>query len=143
MIHTVRKESSVRLTHIGIAVKDGKISSRLFELLLGSGPTHREEVVDQKVRMTLFDAGSAGLELLEPTSSDSTVARFIDKRGEGIHHLSFEVEDIEKEIERLRGVGFQMIDEKPRRGAGGYLVAFIHPKSTNGVLVEISQKREG
>jgi methylmalonyl-CoA/ethylmalonyl-CoA epimerase len=133
----------VRLTHVGIAVRDGSVSSRLFEVLLGSQPGHREEVADQKVRTVLFDVGSAGLELLEPTSAESTVAKFIDKRGEGIHHLSFEVDDIQGEIERLRSAGFQMIDEKPRPGAGGYLVAFIHPKSTNGVLVEISQKRKG
>ena len=130
----------MRLTHIGIAVKDGTGASSLFERLLGTAPGHQEEVADQRVRTIFFDAGSAGLELLQPTSDDSTVARFIGKRGEGIHHLSFEVEDIHAEIERLRASVFQMIDEKPRPGAGGYLVAFIHPKSTNGVLVEISQK---
>ncbi len=130
----------MRLTHIGIAVKDAEHSSQLFERLLGTGPGHREEVLSQGVRTVFFDAGTAGLELLEPTSAESTVARFIGNRGEGIHHLSFEVDDIQSEIDRLRAAGFQMIDQKPRPGAGGSLVAFIHPKSTNGVLVEISQK---
>jgi methylmalonyl-CoA/ethylmalonyl-CoA epimerase len=92
------------------------------------------------VKATFFKIGEGGIELLEPTSPDSTIAKFIEKRGEGVHHLSFEVDDIEKEIARLKAEGFHMIDEKPRIGADGYRIAFVHPKSTNGVLVEISER---
>ncbi len=129
-----------RLTHIGIAVKNKDASSALFSKLLGMKESHSEVVTDQKVLAGFFKIGEAGVELLEATSSDSAIARFIEKRGEGVHHLSFEVDDIEAEIARLKKEGFQMIDEKPRLGADGYRVAFIHPKSTNGVLVEISEQ---
>lgn len=129
-----------RLTHIGIAVNDLEKSSELFSKLFGMSEGHTEDVSDQKVKATFFKIGESGIELLEPTGPDSSIAKFIAKRGEGIHHLSFEVDDIEAEIQRLKKEGFQMIDEKPRVGADGYRVAFLHPKSTNGVLVEISQK---
>lgn len=129
-----------RLTHIGIAVKSLEASGDLFSKLFGMEAGHTEEVQEQKVKATFFKIGEGGIELLEPTSPDSTIARFIEKRGEGIHHLSFEVDDLDAEIGRLKAEGFQMIDEKPRMGADGYRIAFIHPKSTNGVLVEISQK---
>jgi methylmalonyl-CoA/ethylmalonyl-CoA epimerase len=101
---------------------------------------HTEEVSEQKVRATFFKIGEGGIELLEPTSPDSTIAKFIEKRGEGVHHLSFEVDDIDAELARLKREGFQLIDEKPRIGADGYRIAFVHPKSTNGVLVEISER---
>ena len=130
-----------RLTHIGIAVRNIKDSSSRFAKLFGMQEGHSEEVADQKVKATFFRIGEGGIELLEPTGPDSTIAKFIEKRGEGIHHLSFEVDDIEKEIARLKGEGFQMIDEKPRDGADGYRIAFLHPKSTNGILIEISQKQ--
>ena len=129
-----------RLTHIGIAVNDVRKSAELFATLFGKREEHTEEVVDQKVVGAFFKIGESGVELLEPTSPDSAVAKFIEKRGEGVHHLSFEVDDIDAEIGRLKREGFQMIDEKPRTGADGYRIAFLHPKSTNGVLVEISQK---
>ncbi len=129
-----------RLTHIGIAVNDLDKSSKLFSKLFGTDAGHSEEVSDQKVKATFFRVGEGGIELLQSTGADSSIAKFIAKRGEGIHHLSFEVDDIEGEIARLMKEGFQMIDEKPRAGADGYRVAFLHPKSTNGVLVEISQK---
>jgi methylmalonyl-CoA/ethylmalonyl-CoA epimerase len=129
-----------RLTHVGIAVKNMESSSTLFSKLLGLKGSHPEEVADQEVKVRFFKIGEAGVELLEAASPDSPIARFIEKRGEGVHHLSFEVDDIEAEIARLKKEGFQMIDEKPRKGADGYRVAFLHPKSTNGVLVEISQK---
>ena len=129
-----------RLTHIGIAVRDLDRSAALFSSLLGKQLEHSEEVPDQRVRATFFRVGEAGIELLEPTSSDSPIAKFIDKRGEGVHHLSFEVDDIDHEIARLKQEGFELIDERPRMGADGYRIAFLHPKSTNGVLVEISQK---
>jgi methylmalonyl-CoA/ethylmalonyl-CoA epimerase len=129
-----------RLTHVGIAVKRLEDSSKLFSKLLNTNHEHTEEVAEQKVRVSFFRIGEGGIELLEPTSADSPIARFIEKRGEGVHHLSFEVDDLEAEIARLKREGFQMIDETPRAGADGYRVAFLHPKSTNGVLVEISQK---
>ena len=88
-----------------------------------------------------FRIGEGGIELLEPTSPESPIAKFIEKRGEGVHHLSFEVDDIEHEIARLTAEGFEMIDKQPRIGADGYRIAFLHPKSTNSVLIEISQKR--
>ncbi len=129
-----------RLTHVGIAVKDLDQSATLFARLFGQQPDHTEAVADQKVKVAFFRIGEGGIELLEATSPDSPIARFIEKRGEGVHHLSFEVDDIEAEIARLTAEGFQMVDEKPRIGADGYRVVFLHPKSTNGVLIEISQK---
>jgi methylmalonyl-CoA/ethylmalonyl-CoA epimerase len=129
-----------RLTHVGIAVKKLEASSELFSKLFDLKERHTEEVAEQKVRVSFFRIGDGGIELLEPTSADSPIARFIEKRGEGVHHLSFEVDDLDAEIARLKREGFQMIDETPRAGADGYRVAFLHPKSTNGVLVEISQK---
>ncbi len=129
-----------RLTHIGIAVKSIDKSSELFSKLFGIKQGHSEEVNDQKVRAAFFKIGESGIELLEPTGPDSTIARFIEKKGEGVHHLSFEVDDIDAEIARLRKAGFQMIDEKARPGADGYRIAFLHPKSTNDILIEISQK---
>ena len=130
-----------RLAHIGIAVKNIDQSTGLFARLFGIREESTEEVFDQKVKATFFRIGEGGIELLEPTSADSPVAKFIEKRGEGVHHLSFEVDDIESEIARLKKEGFQMIDEKPREGADRFRVAFLHPRSTNGVLVEISQRR--
>ena len=131
-----------RLTHIGIAVKSVEQSSELFSKLFDMNESHTEEIAEQKVKATFFKIGEGGIELLEPTSPDSAIAKFIEKRGEGVHHLSFEVDDIDAEIVRLKAEGFQMIDEKPRVGADGYRIAFLHPESTNGVLVEISQKME-
>lgn len=129
-----------RLTHIGIAVRNLDNSSRLFSKLFGLNQSHTEEVAEQKVKAMFFKIGEGGVELLEPTNPDSPIAKYIEKRGEGVHHLSFEVDDIEREIARLKKEGFQMIDERPRVGADGFRIAFLHPKSTNGVLVEISQK---
>ena len=129
-----------RLTHIGIAVKSLDKSSELFARLLGARHDHTEEVAAQKVKAAFFRVGEGGIELLEPTGIDSPIARFIEKRGEGVHHLSFEVDDLDAEIARLKKEGFQMIDETPRAGADGFRIAFLHPKSTNGVLVEISEK---
>ena len=129
-----------KLTHIGIAVKELSVSGPLFSRLFNKKADHMEEVEEQKVKAMFFRIGEGGIELLEPTSPDSPIAKFIGKRGEGVHHLSFEVDDIDKEIERLTAEGFEMIDKRPRTGADGYRIAFLHPKSTNGVLIEISQK---
>jgi len=129
-----------KLSHVGIAVKDLRSSIALFSKLFGvsEGPT--ESVADQHVNVGFIRTGGASVELTESTSPDSPIAKFIGNRGEGVHHLSFEVDDIRAEIKRLTVEGFQMIDKEPRVGAGGYWIAFIHPKSTNGVLIEISQK---
>ena len=129
-----------KLSHIGIAVKDLGSASKVFSRLLNIEHVETEEVPDQQVRLAFFHVGNTSVELTESTSPESAIAMFIEKRGEGVHHLSFEVDDINAELSRLKAEGFQLIDEKPRIGAGGYLIAFIHPKSTNGVLVEISQK---
>lgn len=129
-----------RLSHVGVAVRDLDASISLFSKLLQARASGIETVSDQHVRLGFFHVGDVSIELTEPTSSDSPVARFIGKRGEGVHHLSFEVDDITSELARLKQDGFALIDEVPRRGAGGCLIAFIHPRSTNGVLVELSQK---
>ncbi|MDH4069619.1 MAG: methylmalonyl-CoA epimerase [Ignavibacteria bacterium] len=131
-----------RLTHIGIAVKDLGISGPVFARLFGRKEDHIEEVAEQRVRAMFFRIGEGGVELLEPTAAESPIAKFLEKRGEGVHHLSFEVDDIEKEIDRLTAEGFEMVDKVPRRGADGFRIAFLHPKSTNGVLIEISQKTD-
>ena len=97
---------------------------------------------DQKVKIAFFHTEGASIELTAPTSADSPITSFLEKRGEGVHHLSFEVDDIRAELKRLKGEGFQLIDDEPRIGTGGYWIAFLHPKSTNGVLIEISQRRK-
>ncbi|HEX5316625.1 MAG TPA: methylmalonyl-CoA epimerase, partial [Candidatus Kapabacteria bacterium] len=109
----------------------------LFSKLLGGARVHHEEVDDQKVRIASFDLTGTMIELTEPTSSDSPISKFLEKRGEGVHHIALEVDDVAKEIARLKGEGFQMIDEVPRVGSHGMLIAFLHPKSTNGVLIEL------
>ncbi len=131
---------SKRISHIGIAVKSIEESSKIFSALLNAEREGTETVPDQKVRLAIYHVGDSSLELTEPTSPDSPIAKFIEKRGEGVHHLSIEVDDIKAELTRLRAAGFQLIDERPRKGAGGTSIAFIHPKSTNGILVELCQK---
>ncbi len=130
-----------KVSHIGIAVKDLQASMELFSRLLGKQADHIEDVPDQKVKTAIFTVGSSSIELTQGTDSASPVTRFLEKRGEGVHHVSFVVDDIEQELVRLKGAGFQLIDERPRVGADGFLVAFLHPRSTNGVLIEISQKK--
>ncbi len=130
------------LAHIGIAVKDLEASSKLFEALLGKPSDHSEYIPDQKVKTAFFHTGQTAIELTAATDSESPIATFIEKRGEGIHHLSFVVKDLEKELARLKAEGFQLVDEKPRLGADGHTVAFLHPKSTNGVLIELCQRTE-
>lgn len=129
-----------KLSHVGIAVKNIESSIQTFSSLFDTGDVHKESVPEQKVHVAFFHVGDTHIELTEATDPESPIAKFIEKRGEGVHHLSFEVDDIKAEISRLKQAGFQLVDEEPRPGAGGYLVAFLHPKSSNGVLVEISQK---
>ena len=129
-----------KLVHVVVAVKNLEDATKIFSKLMNTKQVETEIVADQKVKLGFFHIGEASIELTEATSSDSPIAKFIEKRGEGVHHLSFEVDDINAELARLKAEGFQLIDEKPRKGAGGYWIAFVHPKSTNGVLIEISQK---
>lgn len=129
----------VRLEHIGIAVKDLARSNELFEQLLGTAPYKEEEVASENVKTSFFQVGKSKVELLEATSSESAIARYLEKNREGIHHVAFEVEDIHAEMERLRKEGFQLLNAEPKRGADNKLVCFVHPKTANGVLVELCQ----
>lgn len=129
------------IAHIGIAVRDLSAAKKLFSDLLGQDVHHEENVAGQRVNAAMFRIGSTSIELLEATGPDSSIARFIEKKGEGVHHISFAVDDLERELRRLKDSGFQLVDEQPRPGADNYRVAFLHPKSTNGVLIEISQKK--
>lgn len=129
----------LRLEHIGIAVKDLKDSNKLFKQLFGKKHYKIEEVESENVNTSFFKMGESKIELLEATSEDSAIAKFIEKRGEGIHHIAFEVEDIRKEMKRLEKEGFRILNEKPKKGADNKLVCFLHPKSANGVLVELCQ----
>ena len=128
-----------KIEHIGIAVKDLEASNALFEKLFGEAPYKLEEVASEGVRTSFFKAGPNKIELLEATHADSPIATYLDKKGEGIHHIAFDVEDIHAEIARLKEEGFIVLNEKPKRGADNKLVAFLHPKSSNGVLVELCQ----
>jgi methylmalonyl-CoA/ethylmalonyl-CoA epimerase len=132
-----------KISHIGVAVKDIHASSALFQALFGKRPDHTEDLPEHKVKTAMFTVGASAIELTEALDPESPIAKFIEKRGEGVHHVSFVVDDIEAELARLKAAGFQLIDERSRPGADGYRVAFLHPKSTNGVLIEICQKHTG
>ena len=128
-----------KINHIGIAVTSLEAALPFYRDNLGMAFAGVEEVVEQKVRVAMLQIGESKIELLEPTSEESPVARFIEKNGAGIHHIAYEVADIEAAIARLCADGARMIDEKPRHGAHGARIAFIHPKSSNGVLTELCQ----
>lgn len=130
-----------KIEHIGIAVKNLEESNALFAKLLGAPAYKIEEVPSEGVKTSFFKSGPNKIELLEATVADSPIARFIEKRGEGIHHIAFEVEDIESEMQRLKAAGFRLINESPKEGADNKLVAFLHPKTTNGVLIELCQEK--
>jgi len=125
--------------HIGIAVKDLSVSIPLFEKMLNTSCYKTESVESEHVNTAFFQNGQTKIELLESSTADGVIARFIEKKGEGIHHIAFEVADIEAEMERLRNDGFVLLNEKPKKGADNKLVCFLHPKGTNGVLIEICQ----
>ncbi|MBC7249047.1 MAG: methylmalonyl-CoA epimerase [Anaerolineae bacterium] len=127
-----------KVDHIGIAVRDIEEARRLYEAL-GLKVTHVKEVEEQQVRVAFLPVGDTEVELVQPTTADSGVARFLEKRGEGVHHLCFEVEDIEVALAELQAQGMRLIDREPRQGAFGR-VAFLHPKSTHGVLIELVEK---
>lgn len=128
-----------KINHIGIAVKNIEKSTALYRDVLGMTMEGTEEVAEQKVRVAFFAVGDSRIELLEPTSPDSPVAKFIEKNGEGIHHLAYEVDDLAAVLADLKTQGVRLIDEAPRCGAHGTRIAFLHPKATGGVLTELCQ----
>jgi methylmalonyl-CoA/ethylmalonyl-CoA epimerase len=130
----------LNIEHIGIAVKDLMASNTLFSKLLDSFPYKEEYVESEGVKTLFFKTGQTKIELLESTRSDSPVATFIEKRGEGIHHMAFEVADIWAEMARLKSEGFVLLSDEPKKGADNKLVCFVHPKSANGVLIELCQE---
>ena len=130
-----------KIEHLGIAVKDISEANKLYEKLLGVPPYKQEVVESEAVITSFFKVGESKIELLASTKEDGPIGKFIAKKGEGIHHIAFDVEDIYKELTRLETEGFQLINKEPKQGADNKLVAFIHPKSTNGVLVELCQER--
>jgi methylmalonyl-CoA/ethylmalonyl-CoA epimerase len=129
-----------KIEHIGIAVKNLEASNKLFAQLLGTPHYKIEEVVTEGVLTSFFKTGESKIELLEATKEDSPIAKFIEKRGEGVHHIAFAVADIRAEMQRLASEGFTLLNAEPKRGADNKLVCFLHPKGTNGVLVELCQE---
>lgn len=129
-----------KIEHIGIAVTNLEQSNLIFEKLFGAPAYKFEEVASEGVKTSFFKMGPNKIELLEATHSESPIAKFIEKKGEGIHHIAFEVVDIFAEITRLKAEGFVVVNEIPKQGADNKLVAFLHPKGTNGVLIELCQE---
>lgn len=131
----------VRIEHIGIAVKELDKANELFKKLFGEAAYKEEEVASEGVTTSFFGVGPNKIELLQAENDNSAIAKYISKRGEGIHHIAFEVDDIHAEMERLRGEGFELLNDQPKAGADNKLICFLHPKSTNGVLVELCQEK--
>ncbi|MFO7952079.1 MAG: methylmalonyl-CoA epimerase [Bacillota bacterium] len=129
-----------KIDHIGIAVSDLEKTISFYRDQIGLDFKGTEEVEEQKVRVAFFPVGESKMEFLEPTESGSPVGKFIEKKGEGVHHLAFHVDDLEAKLEQLKAEGIELIDEKPRYGAGGAKIAFLHPRSTGGVLIELCQR---
>jgi methylmalonyl-CoA/ethylmalonyl-CoA epimerase len=129
-----------KIEHIGIAVKDLDIAENIYSLLLNTSSYKREEVASEHVITSFFRSGPNKIELLTATDEASAIHKFIEKKGEGIHHIAFAVEDIYSEMSRLKAEGFVLLNDVPKRGADNKLVCFVHPKSTNGVLVELCQE---
>ena len=129
-----------KIEHIGIAVNNLEEASIIYEKLFGAPAYKQEEVASEGVKTAFFMSGPNKIELLEATNPESSIAKFIAKKGEGIHHIAFDVEDIQLEISRLKNEGFVILNEVPKKGADNKLVAFLHPKSTNGVLIELCQE---
>ncbi len=131
----------LKIEHLGIAVKELATSIPLFEQLLNTPCYKTEEVATEGVSTAFFQTGDSKIELLEATSETSPISKFIAKKGEGIHHIAFEVENIEAEMKRLQALGFELLNETPKNGADNKLVCFLHPKTTNGVLIELCQEK--
>jgi methylmalonyl-CoA/ethylmalonyl-CoA epimerase len=136
-----KKIVMLKIEHLGIAVKNIAESNLLFEKLLNTSSYKMEEVKSEGVLTSFFKVGENKIELLEATNPDSPIAKFIDKKGEGIHHIAFDVADIRAEMKRLKDEGFVLLNEEPKQGADNKLVCFLHPKGTNGVLIELCQER--
>jgi methylmalonyl-CoA/ethylmalonyl-CoA epimerase len=132
----------LKVDHIGIAVNSIEQCRKLYEEVLGLKLAGSETVTEQKVTTAFFPVGDTEVELLESTSPDGPIAKYLEKKGEGVQHIAFRVENIEEALEELKAKGVRLIDEKPRMGAGGAKIAFLHPKSTFGVLVEISERND-
>lgn len=132
----------MKISHLGIATKSIDEALKFWQDALGLENVHAEEVAEQKVRVAMLPIGDTRIELLEATSADSPIAKFVEKRGGGIHHIAVEVEDIEASLAKLKASGARLIDEQPRVGAEGCLIAFVHPSSTNGVLLELIQENK-
>jgi len=132
----------MKINHLGIATKGIEEALKFWENALGLENVHTETVEDQQVRVAMLPIGESRIELLEPTSEDSPISKFLEKRGGGIHHIAVEVEDIEAALAKLKAEGARLIDETPRIGAEGCLVAFVHPSSANGVLLELVQENK-
>ena len=132
----------MKISHLGIATKDIDEALKFWQNALGLEQTHTETVEDQKVRVAMLPVGETRIELLEPTSPDSPISKFLEKRGGGIHHIAVEVEDITESLRQLKQAGARLIDETPRVGAENCLVAFVHPQSAGGVLLELIQQTE-
>jgi methylmalonyl-CoA/ethylmalonyl-CoA epimerase len=130
----------LKIEHLGIAVKNLEQSNELFSKLFGKTPYKLEKVESEGVSTSFFMLGDNKVELLEATNPDSPIAKFIDKKGEGVHHIAFEVQDIKAEMKRLQNEGFTLLSEEPKRGADNKLICFLHPKGTNGVLIELCQE---
>jgi methylmalonyl-CoA/ethylmalonyl-CoA epimerase len=129
-----------KLEHVGIAVKDLAVASQLYQSLLGVESYKQEEVTSENVITEFFKVGNTKIELLAASNEKSTILKFIEKKGEGIHHLAFEVDDIYVEMERLKKEGFILLNDEPKKGADNKLICFVHPKSSNGVLIELCQE---
>jgi len=131
-----------KIEHIGIAVKDIDAAGKLYGILLNTRVYKVEDVESEGVKTAFLQSGPNKIELLEASSADSPISKFIEKRGEGIHHIAFDVDDIEAEMERLKDKGFTLLNDKPKSGADNKLVCFVHPKSANGVLIELCQEKK-
>jgi|TARA_B110000503_G_scaffold143609_1_gene246258 methylmalonyl-CoA/ethylmalonyl-CoA epimerase len=130
-----------KIEHLGIAVKDIKASAKMYEVLLGK-PFYKTELVESEgVSTMFFQIGESKIELLEATNPESPIAKFIEKKGEGVHHIAYDVSDIDAELERLQAEGFELIHKTPKDGADNKRIAFLHPRSTGGVLVELCQEK--
>jgi methylmalonyl-CoA/ethylmalonyl-CoA epimerase len=129
-----------KIEHIGIAVRNIQDANLVFEKLMGAKSYKEERVESEHVNTSFFQVGENKIELLEATSPESAIAKFLDRKGEGVHHIAFDVDDIQAEMERLKKEGFVLLNEVPKRGADNKLVCFVHPKETNGVLIELCQQ---
>ena len=131
-----------KIEHLGIAVENLQEANKLYEKLLGIAPYKQEAVASEGVTTSFFKIGESKIELLEATKSDSPITKFLEKKGQGIHHIAFAVEDIKAEMKRLESEGFTLLNQEPKPGADGKVVAFLHPKSSGGILVELCMDKE-